>query len=134
VTKAARTLDAPGMGVIWMFSSIALFMSVYAGSEIPGVPASDTNATSFPSFNRSVIFSNLLWPEYEWKLKVGVLISYFLRRIDVWRVSSAAITSASFSVRIARRVMSSRFPIGVETMYNILAWVLKFQDLLYIRV
>ena len=34
----------------------------------------------------------------------------------VWRVSSAAITSALRSVSTARTVMSSRFPIGVATI------------------
>ena len=34
------------------------------------------------------------------------------------RVSSARITSTSFSTLMALKVMSSRFPIGVGTKYN----------------
>ena len=33
-------------------------------------------------------------------------------------MSSAAIMSTSFKTRIARKVMSSKFPIGVDTMYS----------------
>ena len=33
-------------------------------------------------------------------------------------MSSAAIMSTSFKMRMARKVMSSRFPIGVDTMYS----------------
>ena len=36
--------------------------------------------------------------------------------VRVWRVSSARISSASFSTRKARRVMSSKHPIGVATI------------------
>src|SRR5438552_3963645 len=35
------------------------------------------------------------------------------------RVSSAAIRSTSFNTRSARKVMSSRFPRGVATTYNV---------------
>ena len=48
-------------------------------------------------------------------------------------VSSAAIRSASFSTRIARKVISSRFPIGVATRYNIPQSAIQFPDLLCIN-
>ena len=42
----------------------------------------------------------------------------FSRTLDV-RVSSASTKSASFSMRMARIVMSSMLPTGVGTMYNV---------------
>ena len=39
-------------------SSLTFSTSIAPGSEIAGVPASDTKAIFFPSFNHSIIFSN----------------------------------------------------------------------------
>lgn len=64
--RAASRLEAPGIGMMRMPSSIACFMSEYAGSEIPGVPASDIRATFLPSFRRPMIFSSFAFELYEW--------------------------------------------------------------------
>src|SRR4030095_1466624 len=42
-----------------------------------------------------------------------------VRSLRVWRVSSAAITSTLPRMRRARKVMSARLPIGVETTYRV---------------
>ena len=44
---------------------------------------------------------------------------WWLNSFRVRRVSYAAIRSASLSTRKARRVMSSRLPMGVATMNNV---------------
>ena len=41
--------QAPGIGITLIFLSIAFFITSSPGSDIPGVPASDTNAIFFPS-------------------------------------------------------------------------------------
>ena len=50
---------------------------------------------------------------------VGVWMSKWARSARVRRVSSHAITSASFRIRSARSVMSSRFPMGVATTNSV---------------
>ncbi len=64
--RAASKLEAPGIGMTRISSSIARFIRPYAGSEIPGVPASEISATDFPSFNNPTIFSSFVSLEYEW--------------------------------------------------------------------
>ena len=46
---------------------------------------------------------------------MGVVMPKWRSSFEVRRVSSAAITLTAFSVANARSVMSSRFPIGVDT-------------------
>ena len=53
------------------------------------------------------------------KSEIFVLISYLERRIFDLRVSSAAIKSTLFKIFIALKVISSKFPIGVETRYKV---------------
>src|SRR4030042_4668483 len=48
----------------------------------------------------------------------GVVMPKWVRSFRVWRVSSAAMRSTSLRTRRARRVMSSRLPMGVATMNN----------------
>jgi len=64
--RAASRLEAPGIGMTRISSSTALFISEYAGSEIPGVPASEIKATDFPSLKRPIIFSSFAFELYEW--------------------------------------------------------------------
>ncbi len=53
-------------------------------------------------------------PDFEWRNKFAEC-----------RVSSAAIRSTILRVASARRVISSRFPMGVPTMYSIADYGLK---------
>src|ERR1051326_1825681 len=46
-------------------------------------------------------------------------MSYLRNSVRVTRVSSAATNGTSLSTRSARRVMSSRLPIGVATTYRV---------------
>ena len=46
--SAARRDEAPGIGIMDILFSIARRIILYAGSEIPGVPASEIKARSFP--------------------------------------------------------------------------------------
>ena len=45
---------APGIGTIFIPSSMHFFITSSPGSQIPGVPASDTNAIFCPSCNFSI--------------------------------------------------------------------------------
>ena len=47
-TKAAILADGPGNTITWIFHSIARFIKSAPGSEIPGIPASDTSAMFVP--------------------------------------------------------------------------------------
>jgi hypothetical protein len=55
-----------GKAVISMFFSSTALIRAYQGSEIPGVPASDISATSFPFSSISIILSTFACPECEW--------------------------------------------------------------------
>ncbi len=84
-----------------------------------GVPASETSATLSPSRRRRRIPAPARALLYSWKTTIGVRISYRFSSFTVRRVSSQAITGASFRTRTARKVMSSRFPSGVATTYSV---------------
>ena len=58
--KAFTNAHAPGIGITSIFSSIAFFITSSPGSQIPGVPASDTNAIFSPLFNFSINLSLLV--------------------------------------------------------------------------
>ena len=49
-TNAAKDAEAPGIASIVISCTNASLISLYAGSEIPGVPASVITAKSFPLF------------------------------------------------------------------------------------
>ena len=53
--NAFTKAQAPGIGITSIFSSIAFFITSSPGSQIPGVPASETNAIFFSFFNFSII-------------------------------------------------------------------------------
>ena len=57
--KALIAAQAPGIGITSIFSSIAFFAITSPGSEIPGVPASETTAIFLPSFNLFIKKSSL---------------------------------------------------------------------------
>ena len=52
--SAFTKADAPGIGIISILFSIAFFTISSPGSDIPGVPASETNAMFFPSNKFSI--------------------------------------------------------------------------------
>ena len=52
-TRAEITEDGPGIGVTFIFFSIAFETNSYPGSEINGVPASEIMANEVPFFNNS---------------------------------------------------------------------------------
>ena len=93
--------------------------NIKPGSDMPGVPASEMSAITSPAAIRaakaSAVWCSLnLWCDTNW-----FFISKCLSSMPEVRVSSAKTTSASLSMRKARRVISSRFPTGVGTKYNV---------------
>ncbi len=52
--KAVIPAEAPGRATTVMSSAIAAFTKSCPGSEIDGIPASDTCAKFFPAFKRSI--------------------------------------------------------------------------------
>ena len=89
------------------------------GSDSPGVPASVTSATLRPCLSHWTTFAAML-ASLCWCSATGRLpIPCRLSRDAVLRVSSAAMTSAAASTFSARSVMSSTFPMGVATTYNV---------------
>jgi hypothetical protein len=113
---AAVTADGPGMGVTRMSASTAARTSAAPGSLTEGMPASVTRATLSPPFSHSTtraISSALACASSE-------VSGFFstprcVRSVRVRRVSSATIRATSRRVSAARRVMSSRLPMGVPT-------------------
>ena len=53
---------------------------------------------------------------------MGVAMSKCLSNLPEVRVSSAKIKSTDFSVAMARRVMSSKFPMGVGIIYSFISY------------
>ncbi len=115
IESAAVSADGPGIATIFVsgFSSRTCITTNPPGSEMPGVPASDTSATSFPS--ERIVTTSFALPRSVRAFKdinrVG--ISYFSHNRFVTRVSSQKMTFTSLRIRTARKVTSSRFPIGV---------------------
>ena len=62
--NALIAAHAPGIGITSIFSFIASFTITSPGSEIPGVPASDTRAIVLPLFIRFINSSILLFSLY----------------------------------------------------------------------
>ena len=58
--NAVIDADAPGIASTLIFFSIAALISLYAGSLIPGVPASVTTATFFSEFKWFIIWGILV--------------------------------------------------------------------------
>ena len=90
--KTAVKADAPGTGTTETEFSIASFTKRYPGSDMPGVPASETSAISLPPFNfstesRGHLLFIMFVIAHHWRI-YAVVIKDFL----VLRVSSAAIS------------------------------------------
>src|SRR3989344_897170 len=116
--RAAVRALAPGIGMIETSGRFARTEDINAepGSEIVGVPASETNATFFPADRRLRTWAILAFSVRAFILVSRVFMLYRAVSRDVTRVSSHRIVSTEDNVEIARNVMSSRFPIGVATM------------------
>ena len=117
-TSAGTNAVAPGKHSTSILFSTQARVNKKPGSEMAGVPASEISAIVSPAFNREIIFSMVLCSLCMWWLCMCVPISKCLSNFPLVRVSSARIKSASLSTRIARKVMSSRLPIGVGTINN----------------
>ena len=88
------------------------------GSDKVGVPASEIKDKILPSFKYSIIFSRSffslnLWYEINFFF-IFKLFNWFNYLLGV----STKNISEFFNVSIALIVISSRLPIGVETMYK----------------
>ena len=114
-TSAQVTAEGPGMTSTASPASRTASTRRWPGSDTPGIPASETNATFSPRSMRlsagamrsaklcsSARLSAARMPKWDSSLPVT-------------RVSSHKIRSASRSVRRARTEMSSRLPMGVPT-------------------
>ena len=72
--RAASAALGPGMGSTRMPASMALRISCRPGSEIVGVPASETRAIESPRCRRSTRAADFLFSLCSWRLVVGVVI------------------------------------------------------------
>ena len=86
------------------------------GSLMPGVPASLIRAMVCPALSLSTIAADVPCSLYLWWDIRWFCIWKCFRSIPDVRVSSARMRSASLRIRMARSVMSSRFPTGVGTI------------------
>ena len=118
LTRAGTNAVAPGRHSTSTPCRTHSLTSIKPGSEMAGVPASETSAMFSPPLMREAICSTVLCSLNLWCDCILFCISKCFSRIPVVRVSSARIRSASFNTRIARKVISSRFPTGVGTTVN----------------
>ena len=115
LTKAGTNAVGPGRHSTSILRFTHSRTSKKPGSEMAGVPASVTKAKVSPASMRSAIRSTTRCSLRMWKAVMGLLISKCLSRLPEVRVSSARMPSTSFRMRMARRVMSSKLPMGVGT-------------------
>ena len=112
--KALVTADAPGRattGKPWREASAT---NSRPGSEMTGVPASDSRATS-PCPKASITTGSRAILLASKKLTKRAFRPWWVSSLRAERVSSAATRPTSPSTRRARRVMSSKLPMGVAT-------------------
>jgi len=64
--SAVRKAAGPGIGITVTSASSADWMSDQAGSEMPGVPASEISAMSFPALSSSVSALTFLSEVWLW--------------------------------------------------------------------
>ncbi len=115
VTSAGINAVAPGRHSTSTPFSTQVRIRRNPGSEIPGVPASEISDMVCPLAIRSAICSTVRCSLNLWCDHNGTFMSKCFIKKPLVRVSSERIIADSFSTRIARRVMSSRLPMGVGT-------------------
>ena len=113
--SAVNAAEGPGITVTGRSASATAHAATYPGSEIVGIPASESSRTVFPSLTACT----------SWVLRYSSLWSWFTitrpvvrtpspeARVRSLRVSSTAITSAVVSACRNRSLASERLPIGV---------------------
>ena len=117
--RAAVTALGPGTGNTATSRSRHALTRRKPGSEISGVPASETSATCSPAsrrFNTRAAARDSLSSRIE--TRRGRRIFRCANSAAVRLVSSEAIVSTVARTSAARRVTSPRFPIGVATTYR----------------
>ncbi len=117
-TTAARSADAPGIGITRIPAVTAAATSVPPGSLISGVPASLISATAVPDCSRAMIGATRSASSKPGRAVTSVCTPMLARSGRETRVSSATISPTSRSTAAARGVRSARLPIGVETICN----------------
>ena len=117
ITSFPKILGATAI-TLKLLSSTCLTKK-YPGSEIKGVPASETKAKSCPSFKALSTFFNFFSEEYSWKEINSVLMLYCLSKWIEFLVSSESMASTELKILIALEEMSFILPIGVATKYNV---------------
>ncbi|PKN58100.1 MAG: hypothetical protein CVU56_07470 [Deltaproteobacteria bacterium HGW-Deltaproteobacteria-14] len=106
---------APGIGTTGKPAAVTSRTKRWPGSLTPGVPASLTSAKRSPASSRAIAPAALrasVWASWR---SSGARTPWWSHNTRVTRVSSHRIRSTERSTRIARSVMSSRFPMGVAT-------------------
>ncbi len=117
--SAAVIADAPGIGVTRWPPSSAARTSSAPGSLSTGVPASVQSARVSPRSSRSMSCGTRRRSSNAGSDSTGLWMSCAVSSTLVRRESSAITASHSRSTRSARKVMSSRLPIGVATTASV---------------
>ena len=115
-SSAGTKAVAPGSDSTSMPCSTQVRTSRKPGSEMPGVPASETSATVRPAAMWSATMRTVACSLNLWCERSGFSMPRWRSSTDVVRVSSARMRSTSPSTLTARSVMSSRLPMGVGTI------------------
>src|SRR5207244_2855995 len=115
-TRAATSAEGPGTASTRAPAAAAAATSLAPGSDMAGVPASVTTATSTPRSSRRSTWSTWAASLWSWTASSSLPETpAWVSRRRVWRVSSQAITPTRARVAAARGERSPRLPIGVET-------------------
>ena len=113
---AATGADGPGTTSIRWPASTTRRTTLSPGSEIPGMPASETRATVPPSSRRRITSVAALSSVCSSRRsRSAPTTPAWASRRPVLRVSSQATRSAAASVSTARGERSPRLPMGVAT-------------------
>ena len=115
---AAVAAEDPGTGNILILFLMHSFIKIPPGSEIVGVPASEIIEIILFSFNKFKTFFTFFFSLNLWLGSNLVFILNLDSSLLETLVSSDKIRSELFRISMALKVISPKFPMGVETQYS----------------
>ena len=118
IETAAETAEDPGTGNILILFLMHSLIKIPPGSEIVGVPASEMIEIILFSLSKFNTFLMFFFSLNLWLDNNFVFILNLDNSLLETLVSSDKIKSDLLSMYIALKVISPKFPIGVETQYS----------------
>lgn len=122
---------APGRQETFILFFMQCLTNKKPGSDIIGVPASVIKAILLHFFKKSIMLNIIFCSLY---ILYDNILFFILKKFNnflEFKIFSAKIKSTSFRIRIALKVISSKLPIGVGTIYNMINYYYETKFHLY---